>query len=523
MQTHTRVGILALVGTVILGCSYIVADGADIVPGIFTFAPPLPRVAPFPTAKPVSPAPNVAPLFKDQPNPDPGFFKKLTKEFVEDYRMQDVKVSWWIGDMNGTELASANPDMALSSASTTKLFTAIAALKEFGSSARARTLVAWNAKTRQLFLIGGGDILLGAGTDVPADIFGYAGLETLAADTVKALTSKSQNSLAKAPYTLVLDTSWFGSQNVSEAWRPQDRQWVGPIQGMAINTGLVQRGRNGYVPDAALVVGQTFANALGASGAAPAKIETGKSGLATTENLDPSRSLPEIHKPTEALGDKAVLVAQAQGAPFSQVIRQMLKVSDNTLAETLGRMVALHRGYKPTFADSGKAVQQSIADLGVRQGKTHLAGCSGLAHSTKIPARVLAAVVRIAASDRHPELRAAAANLPVAAGDGTLMNAYQNTKAAGNLRGKTGTLSISHSLAGTMVYQNQELAYGLVISGYEDGDSGESIPLKQMFLAGLLGGETAFSATNPAAAASNSSESGSTATASPTAKSATTD
>lgn len=499
MQIRTRASIIALIGALVLGGGYVLADGADLVPGIFTFKPPLPRVADFPTPKAVSPAPDQAPLFDNSAAPDPGFFKQLTREFVEDYRMKNAKVSWWIGTLDGVELAASNPDLALAPASTTKLFTAVAALRDFGASARARTLVAWDGAARKLYLIGGGDILLGAGADTPGDIFGYAGLETLAGDTVRALTKRSKNALAEAPYTLVVDTSWFGSEAVSTAWRPQDHQWVGPIQGLGINTGAVARGQYRYVPDAARVAGQAFADALGASGAAPAKIENGKSGLAKTEILDPATPLPEVSTAAEAPHESPTVVAAAQGAPFAQVIREMLKVSDNTLAETLGRLVALHRGSKPTFAASAKAVQSAVAELGIRLGDTSLAGCSGLAHSTRIPARVLTDVVRLAADPGHPELRAVLSNLPVAGADGTLKGAYRNTRAAGNLRGKTGTLAISNSLAGTMVYQNQVLVYALVISGYPEGKSGQTIAAKQMFLAGLLGGKTEFSPTDPKA------------------------
>lgn len=500
MQIRTRAGIIALIGALVLGGGYVLADGADVVPGIFTFKPPLPRVADFPTPKAVSPAPDQAPLFDNSAAPDPGFFKQLTREFVADYRMHDAKVSWWIGTLDGVELAAANPDLALAPASTTKLLTAVATLRDFGAAARARTVVAWDEAARKLYLIGGGDILLGAGADAPGETYGYAGLGTLAADTVRVLTKRSKNALAAAPYTLVVDTSWFGGEVVSAAWRPQDRQWAGPIQGLAVNTGLVQRGRAGrYVPDAARVAGDVFAAALGASGAAPQKVETGKSGLAKTEVLDPARPLPEVANPGQAPHESPTVVAVAQGAPFAQVIREMLKVSDNTLAETLGRLVALHRGAKPTFATAGKAVQAAVGELGVHLGDTSLAGCSGLAHATRIPARTLAEVVRTAAAPEHPELHAVLANLPVAGADGTLKSAYRNTPAAGNLRGKTGTLAISHSLAGTLVYQNRVLVYALVISEYPGEKAWGTISAKQMFFAGLLGGKTEFSPTDPKA------------------------
>lgn len=533
MRTKGRVNAAIIAGALVLSGAYVGADGADLVPGFLTFKAPLPRVVPFPDSPAVSPEPAEIPLFAKSTNFDANTYKALVREFATDYRLANAKLSFWVGDRDGVELASHEPQSALTAASTTKLLTAVAALHEFGPDARARTVVAWDNDKRKLYLIGGGDMLLGAGADAPRSIKGYAGLDTLAADTIVALsaqtpgksrqpgadhqtspTKKPKTSAPNAPasrdespagsllngkpYTLVLDTSWFGSETASPFWREGDDRWVGPIQGMAIDTGLIDPNANGgYHPNAAGVVGQAFAQSLSRlGGAGPAKVEIGKSGLASKKLLDPLSELPQVtaevatsHGPTP--------IAYAQGAPLAQVERQMLKISDNTLAESLGRLVALHRNAKPTFADSGKAVMESLRELGLDLGKTELKGCSGLAYDTRIPARVLADVVRLSMSKDHPELHSVTANVPVAGADGTLEHVYQGTLAAGVVRGKTGTLGITNSLAGTFVRDNQEFVYALVVSGYPDSQGGPSIQAKQMFINGLLGAKTSFSNVDP--------------------------
>ena len=529
MRAKGRLNATIIAGALILGGAYVGADGADLVPGILTFKPPLPRVVPFPDSPAVNPEPTEIPLFAKSTDFDANTYKTLVRQFATDYRLANAKLSFWVGDRDGVELASYEPQSALTAASTTKLLTAVAALHEFGPEARTRTVVAWDNDKRKLFLIGGGDALLGLGADAPRSIKGYAGLDTLATDTIVALSSQtpgksehheasptnksvasstnapaSENNaptgslLNGKPYTLVLDTSWFGSETASPFWREGDNRWVGPIQGMAINTGLVDpNSDNGYHPDAAQVVGQAFAEALNRlGGAGPAKIEVGKSGLASNKLLDPLSELPQIaaevstsHGPTP--------IAYAQGAPLAQVERQMLKISDNTLAESLGRLVALHRKAKPTFAASGAAVMDSLRELGLDLGETELKGCSGLAYDTRIPARVLADAVRLSMSKDHPELHSVTANVPVAGADGTLEHVYQGTFAAGVVRGKTGTLGITNSLAGTFVRNNQEFVYALVISGYPNSQGGPSIQAKQMFINGLLGAKTSFSNVDP--------------------------
>ena len=512
MTSRAKIGAICAAAALVLGGSYATADSLDLAPGFLTLKPPLPRVQPFPNAPKLHLEPSARAGFKTESDIDSGIFRDLLRQFSGDYRLKGTKFSVWVGDASGDELASLEPETALPAASTTKLLTATATMSQLGSSARARTLTAWDAKNRKLYLIAGGDMLLGAGTDALDSAAGYAGLQTLAADTVKGLANaqssggkSSQNGkgkkpranvLQEKPYSLVLDTSWFGTETRSKAWKPDNYQWAGLIQGMGINTGKIHPDQWGYQPDPARTVGDAFAAALGtAAGAAPQSITTEKSGLATTENLDPTKPLPAVGKAQN--GGKPTIVGIAQGAPLSQVARVMLKESDNTLAETLGRLVALHRGSKPAFADAGAAVMQSVQDLGVDLGTSKLAGCSGLSYDTHISARVLADVVRVTADPKHPELHTITANLPVAAVDGTLKDSYGNTPAAGILRGKTGTLGISNALAGTFVRNNEVFFYGLVISGYPEGGGGQTIGAKQMLFQGLLGGKTEFSSQNP--------------------------
>ena len=52
MGKGTKAGVWLLLGALGLGGGYLVADGADILPGYFTFQAPLPKVAPFPTPSP---------------------------------------------------------------------------------------------------------------------------------------------------------------------------------------------------------------------------------------------------------------------------------------------------------------------------------------------------------------------------------------------------------------------------------------------------------------------------------------
>ena len=70
MGKGTKAGVWLLLGALGLGGGYLVADGADILPGYFTFQAPLPKVAPFPTPSPLALSASSQPLFNSDADVD---------------------------------------------------------------------------------------------------------------------------------------------------------------------------------------------------------------------------------------------------------------------------------------------------------------------------------------------------------------------------------------------------------------------------------------------------------------------
>ena len=96
-------------------------------------------------------------------------------------------------------------------------------------------------------------------------------------------------------------------------------------------------------------------------------------------------------------------------------------------------------------------VQSRLRALDVWVDGTEIHDGSGLSRQTRVSADTLARVLRLAAQKTHPELRAVITGLPVAGVEGSLQTRFfdgASVAGRGLVRGKTGTLSNAHALAG---------------------------------------------------------------------------
>jgi D-alanyl-D-alanine carboxypeptidase/D-alanyl-D-alanine-endopeptidase (penicillin-binding protein 4) len=146
----------------------------------------------------------------------------------------------------------------------------------------------------------------------------------------------------------------------------------------------------------------------------------------------------------------AAQLGSVDSAPMLDLVEQMLKLSDNVIAELLGREVARRSQHPASFAGAAAAVTAQIARLGVRAGIS-LKDASGLSVQDRIAPAALTAVLRAIASGAHPGLGNIVNAMPVAGWDGTLANRYQvgsAKAAAGRTRAKTGSLTGVTTLAG---------------------------------------------------------------------------
>lgn len=144
----------------------------------------------------------------------------------------------------------------------------------------------------------------------------------------------------------------------------------------------------------------------------------------------------------------AVVLATHRGRPLAEVLRGVMKSSDNALTRLiylqLGAQAA--QGGEPTLAAAARVVRDWLKAHGVDDRGLVLDNGSGLSRSERISPAQLAGLLRAGqAGAQAPELLA---TLPVAGLDGTLSRRLKESPAAGKARLKTGTLRDAVGLAG---------------------------------------------------------------------------
>ncbi|HVV24536.1 MAG TPA: D-alanyl-D-alanine carboxypeptidase/D-alanyl-D-alanine-endopeptidase, partial [Pseudonocardiaceae bacterium] len=155
------------------------------------------------------------------------------------------------------------------------------------------------------------------------------------------------------------------------------------------------------------------------------------------------------------------VLGEVHSTPVPDLITNLLQISDNVLAEEMGRQVAIADGKPASFAGATAAVLDVLKRNGFDTTGASLNDNSGLSPQDRVPASLLAQVLRVAASSdtsdpRVAKLRPLLYGLPIAGselGDGTLSGRYQQASSSagrGWVRAKTGTLAASgvNALAG---------------------------------------------------------------------------
>ena len=237
---------------------------------------------------------------------------------------------------------------------------------------------------------------------------------------------------------VVADDGYFDRARAVGNWRPSMTAFCGPLSALTLNEGFASDG--GYVTDPSLWAASKLTRQLRAAGVRVA------------------------HAPVLGVAPiTATLASTELSAPLGRILAAMNKPSDNFLAEELLKgLGAGFGGGGTTVAGAGVATRylQSIGLTGgfrIRDG-------SGLSYQDKLTAR---AVLRIlGAMAGRPDFAVFRRSLAVAGVDGTLKDRMRGTRAAGNVRAKTGTLNAASSLSGYVTTASGHLlSFSMLMNG----------------------------------------------------------
>ncbi|GGH95865.1 D-alanyl-D-alanine carboxypeptidase [Arthrobacter liuii] len=344
-------------------------------------------------------------------------------------------------------------------ASNLKLLTAVAALRTLGPDHRFTTKVVQGPAAGQVVLVGGGDVLLGAGDSQPQQVMGHAGLATLAAVTVEALKTAG----ATGDIKVLVDDSLFTGPALNPNWQSGDVEAgeITSLYPLALNSARFDSAVTaGPRPqDAAATAAEEFAGRLRAAGAG--------AGLTVAAGVERSPGASPAN---------AAALASVDSATVAEQVDLMLQVSDNYLAETMGRMAAVATGRPGSNDGAAAVVAAEVRAAGVPTDTVKLVDVCGLAMGNQVSARQFTEVVRAITTGADPRLRAALDGFPVGGLSGTLDTRYGDATTSGGaglVRAKTGTLNTVLALSGYVVdADGRLLVFSFIGNGLTPGAAG---------------------------------------------------
>jgi serine-type D-Ala-D-Ala carboxypeptidase/endopeptidase (penicillin-binding protein 4) len=153
--------------------------------------------------------------------------------------------------------------------------------------------------------------------------------------------------------------------------------------------------------------------------------------------------------------------------PTATAVTFMNKVSDNLTAEALLKMLAAEKFGTPGSATAGtSAVCAFLNGIGIDTTKIAQADGSGLSRYNLTSPSVIIRLLQAMERDTV-HFPAFCFSLPIAGVDGTIAKRMRGTRAEGNLRAKTGSLSAVSALSGYVrTADGEPLAFSILMQNF---------------------------------------------------------
>lgn len=314
----------------------------------------------------------------------------------------------------GNVVLAKNPQLPLLPASSTKVLTVSAALLKLDLDDRITTRV------------------VQSGSDIA--VIKAAGDVWMTYETIKDLAEQIRKNLPGVKQVQI-DTSAWTAPSFIESWGRENitEGFIAPMEPAMIYGARLNGARSGDVP-------RSNTPALDVAGAVAR--ELGVTAFSKAEGTVPA-------------GEGVKELAKVESPTLRERIEKLMETSDNVMAEAVGRELSGNDPVGETLRILGEHFQIP-ADLKIFDN-------SGMSKANRIPAEFLDSLMFAAAKD-NSQLSAILATLPVAAGTGTLESRYTTLRGRGYVRAKTGTLTDTSALVGTILSESGRVYTFAIIS-----------------------------------------------------------
>jgi serine-type D-Ala-D-Ala carboxypeptidase/endopeptidase (penicillin-binding protein 4) len=151
--------------------------------------------------------------------------------------------------------------------------------------------------------------------------------------------------------------------------------------------------------------------------------------------------------------------------PLSEIIKPLLKTSQNLYAETLVRTLGLAMRREGSFAAGKEIVEENLTRMGIKKGTYVYADGSGLSRQNLLSPDLMLNILRFISQRECFQTFYDA--LAIASVDGTLEERMRGTKAANNVHAKTGAFASARAISGYVrTAEGEMLAFSIICNNF---------------------------------------------------------
>jgi serine-type D-Ala-D-Ala carboxypeptidase/endopeptidase (penicillin-binding protein 4) len=165
----------------------------------------------------------------------------------------------------------------------------------------------------------------------------------------------------------------------------------------------------------------------------------------------------------QPLGNDLILTHYSP--PLKDLLKVLMKKSQNLYAETMVRIMGLMNSGYGSFEEGKKVVERVLSGFGIEPETYAYSDGSGLSRYNYISPRQIVKILKGMRKSEYQDIWKDI--LPIAGIDGTLKRRMIGTKTEGNVRAKTGTISNVRGLSGYLTTADgEEIVFSFLVNGH---------------------------------------------------------